>query len=331
MADNKVRYAAFCGKAYVPLQFQPWWLDAVCGVNGWNVALATDNSGEITGVLPYWLHRRWGLKIIQLPPWTTYAGPWLNYPQTLDFKVVSRLAFEKRVMTDLIRQLPAFVFFKQNFRPEIKNWLPFYWKGFRQTTRYTYIFDAINDLEKITEGFKNTLRSDLKKAEKLVQIRREDDSWEMVLELNKQSFQRKKLHPPNYAAQFKKLHMDLNHRKQSACFIAYDLVSGRPSAGLYLIFDTQQAAILLTGTEPAFKNQCAIYILILEALVFSAKHHLSLDFEGSMDEQIEHAFRAFGAELTPYFQVSKMKLTWPPYLILLLTASQLTTFHQALI
>ncbi|MBC7778444.1 MAG: GNAT family N-acetyltransferase [Phycisphaerae bacterium] len=296
-------YIQFCQKQYLPIHFQPWWLEAVCGPNGWKVALATDKSGEIIGVFPYYLARRWGLKVIQLPPLTTYGGPWLNYPQDFDFKEVSRLSFEKKIMAELIRQLPRTVFLKLNFRPEITNWLPFYWEGFRQTTRYTYIFEETNDLEKITAGFKNTLRSDLKKADQWTEMRRDDKAWETVFALNKLSFQRKNRRHPYASEVFKNLHEALQQRNQSACFVAFDKASGRPSAGLYLAFDQRQAAVLMTGTAPEFKSQCAVYGLFLEALRFCAEHALSLDFEGSMDENIEHAFRAFGARLVPYFQI----------------------------
>lgn len=277
----------------------------MCGPGAWQVALALDKSGEITGVLPYHFTRRWGLKVIQLPPLTTYAGPWLIYPQTPDFKDVSRLSFEKKVMTELIRQLPQTVFFRQNFIPEITNWLPFYWQKFRQTTRYTYRFDPIQDLEKIRAGFKNTLRSDLKKAGRLVNTARDDEAWETVFQLNQRSFQRKGRRQPYGFEVFKNLHNTLFERKQSAVFIARGKDSEAPSAGLYLVFDRQEASILLTGTAPEFKSQCAIYLLIWEALVLCSERSLRLDFEGSMDENIERAFRAFGATLVPYFQISR--------------------------
>ncbi len=299
-------YIRFCHKQYVPIHLQPWWLDAVCGSAGWQVVLATGNTGKITGALPYYIARRWGLKVIQLPPLTTYGGPWLHYPQEAGFKGVSRLSFEKKVMGELIQQLPRTVFFNLNFRPEITNWLPFYWEGFRQTTRYTYIFEVTNDLEKITTGFKNTLRSDLKKAEKWTETRRDDEAWETVFALNKLSFQRKKQRQGYPFEVLKTLHTALNQRNQSACFVAYDKTSGRPSAGLYLVFDERQASVLMTGTAPEFKNQGAVYSLFMEAIRFCSERSLSLDFEGSMDENIEHAFRAFGARLVPYSQVWKV-------------------------
>lgn len=306
MTDPKTRYSEFCQNGYVPLHLQPWWLDAVCGPEHWDVVLSADKRGRINGAFPYYTRRRWGIKGVQLPPLTTYGGAWLHYPQEADFKSVSRLSFEHKVMDALIAQLPRVLFLKLNFRPEISNWLPFYWKGFRQTTRYTYIFQDTTDLEKITAGFRNTLRSDLKKAAKRSEYHREDAAWEAVFAMNRRSFERKSLRQPYSFEVFEKLHHALQSRGQSVTFLARDRLSARPSAGLYLVFDERQASVLLTGTEPEFKNQGAIYLLFLEAIRFCAQRKISLDFEGSMDPKIERSFRAFGANLTPYFQVWRM-------------------------
>ena len=286
------------------MHLQPWWLDAVCGPERWDLALSRDHQDNILGAMPYYFAWRWGLKVIQLPPLTTYAGPWLQYPQSEGTKALNRPSFEKKVMADLIRQLPKTVFFKQNFRPEVTNWLPFYWEGFRQTTRYTYVFDPIANLEEITASFKNTLRSDLKKAALWTEIRRNDAAWATVFALNKLSFKRKKMNQPYTLKHFQALHKALSLRNQSACFVAYDRASGQPSAGLYLIFDQRQASVLLTGTDPAFKFQCGVYALLMESLRFCAQSGIGLDFEGSMDKGIEFAFRAFNAKQTPYFQVT---------------------------
>jgi hypothetical protein len=296
-------YRVFCQKHRLPLHFQAWWLDAVCGPDAWRAAVAKNRQGEIIGVLPYHFTRRWGIPVMQLPPLTTYAGPWLLYPQNPDFKTSRKSSYEQKVMAELIRQLPKRMFFKQNFRTEITNWLPFYWAGFRQTTRYTYIFEPNTDLEKITAGFKHPLRNNLKKAAHWAETYRDDDAWATLFALNKQSFLRKKRQTPHRLEIFQNLHFDLQKRGQSACFIARNRENGAPSAGLYLAFDDRQASVLLTGTQSDLKSRNAIYALVFEAIQFCAARSIGLDFEGSMDPGIERFFRSFGARLVPYFQV----------------------------
>lgn len=307
MTERKSRYREFCQNSYVPLHQQPWWLDAVCHPEGWDVALAFDGSGAVTGALPWFRKSRWGLWVVQQPPFTTYAGPVLRYPDEPNFKLQSRYSFEKKVCSALIQQLPRVAFFVQNFQPEISNWLPFYWENFKQTTRYTYVFDRMENMEMITAGMKNTLRSDLKKAAKATVWQQENDAWELVFALYNKSWQRKKASQPYSFDTFLRLHEALAARGQMICFIARDRSNGTPHAGLYAVFDERQASVLLTGVEPEYKSSCAIYGLFVEMIRWCGERNLSLDFEGSMQPEIEHVFRAFGARQQPYFQVWKAR------------------------
>lgn len=307
MSESKARYREFCKTEYAPLQFQPWWLDAVCGKNAWGAALCTDGGGRIVAVMPWFRAHRAGFEVLQLPPFSSYGGPWLQYPEEADFKRASRYSFEHKVMNDLINQLPSFDFFVQHFHPDIQNWLPFYWAGFRQTTRYTYVFDGIENMDDALAGMKNTVRTDLKKAEKVAAVSIEPDNWEPIFDLNRKSFNRKNRKHPYNKQIFKQLHQALHTRAQCLCLLARDRTDGRPHAGLYLAFDQKTASVILSGTDPAFKASCAVYLLFREALAFCAKHSLSLDLEGSMDPGIEHTFRSFGARQQPYFRITKAR------------------------
>ena len=306
MASDKERYTEFCRGVYVPLQLQPWWLDAVCGgPDQWSVALACDGADQIAGVLPYFLTRRRGLRVIQLPPFTAYAGPWLQYPKPLSLKGNSRYSFEHRMYKQLITQLPRVALFHQTFRPEIQNWLPFYWAGFHQTTRYTALLPDTADLSALYKGLKHTVRTDLKTAARATEVVRENDPA-LLFRLNGASFARKRLRQPYDRETFLRLDAALVERRQSAGFIARDRQTGAPHAGLYLAFDNRQASVLLAGFDPTLGRQSrALHGVYWEAICFCSERGLSLDFEGSMDAGIGRVFRAFGAQLTPYFRVWK--------------------------
>lgn len=307
MSGSKERYLEFCQQGYVPLQMQPWWLDAVCGAGRWSAAVASDGGGNITGVLPYWLTRRFGLPVIQLPPFTTYAGPWLRYPDTINpsIKRNSRYKFEHRVFAQLIGQLPRVAFFSQSFRPEVRQWLPFYWAGFRQTTRYTYMLPDTSDLDVLYNGLKNKLRTDLKKAGRATEVVLGNDP-ELLFRLNAQSFARKGQRPAYRMESFLRLHTALTLRGQSLQWIARDRQTGAPHATLYLVFDERQAAMLISGFDPVLGQRSqALHGLYWEAIRFCSERRLSLDFEGSMEPGIERTIRAFGGQMTPYLQVWK--------------------------
>lgn len=306
VSEHKARYIDFCRNHYIPLHLQPWWLDAVCPPNAWDVCLTESGKGIVAGVWPWFSQRKFGLKTVRMPWLSAYGGPWLFYPPGIRDNPYKRLEFEKKHLNALQKQLPHVAFFRQNLHPDIQNWLPLHWAGFRQTTRYTYIFEDLSDLEKTLAGFKNTLRSDLRKAERATTIAREDQNPALLFQLHTRSFGRQGKRPPYPASVFFALHAALQQRGHSAIWIARDRHSGAPYSGLCLAFDAQRASVLMTGSDPAFKTHCAVWGLFMEAMRFCSQQNLTLDFEGSMNRSIERGFRAFGAQLTPYHQIWKL-------------------------
>ncbi|MBK6932116.1 MAG: GNAT family N-acetyltransferase [Saprospirales bacterium] len=302
MPGSKERYTEFCQTTYVPLHLQPWWLDAVCQPGGWEAAYACNAHGA--GVLPYC---RRGLPLIQQPALTAYGGPWWHLAGGLP--PYKRLAIEHRLLAGLIVQLPRVFFFHQTFRPEIRNILPFYWAGFQQTVRYTYMLPATGNLAGLYAGLKNTLRTDLRHAEQGLELAPADDAG-IFFQLNKQSYARKGLRQPFTPEAFDRLHAALRLRGQAAGFVAVDRRSRIPQAGLFLAFDDRQASVLLAGLDPASRNPGALHSLYWQAIRFCSERGLALDFEGSMEPGIERVFRAFGGQLTPYFRVWRMGNKW---------------------
>jgi hypothetical protein len=174
-SKNKPTYANLCKAANLPLFHRPWYLDAACGPERWEVALAFDGGGEAVGAMPYYLTRYYGLRVVRMPPLAPRLGPWMVYPERLADSPGGRQIFEKQVLAELIGQLPRAVYFLQNCHYGFTNWLPFYWEGFRQTTRYSYILNDLSDLDRIYAGFTSALRNNIRKAAPEVEIARSDD------------------------------------------------------------------------------------------------------------------------------------------------------------
>jgi hypothetical protein len=298
-------YAKFCSSHYVPLHLQPHWLDTVCAEGTWGVALARNGEG-ITGAWPWYRCRRWGVvPVIQNAPLTSYAGPWLQYPVGPPLRPVSRYTFDKKTLTELAHQLPhQRAWLRQTCRPELTNWQPLHWLGYRQSTRYTYLLDTRCAVDLIFEGFKNTLRTHLRHAHEQVAATPTDDI-ETVYRIHNQSLVRRGAAVRHTFFHFKKLHDALRERGQCRAWLATDRRDTTPHAALYLVHDERQAGVLLTGTDPARKQSSAVYVLYEAAIRYCHERRLVLDFEGSMIESVEHTFRAFGGIQTPYFLVSK--------------------------
>jgi hypothetical protein len=304
MISFKAAYRLLCEQQSLPLQMQPWWLDAVCGEDNWNVALSFDGGGKINGALPYFLTRKIGLTVIQMPPFTTYAGPWMQLPDDPTMKLPRVYTLQKQILGDLAVQLPKVAFYSQNFYPDCTNWLPFYWKGFRQTTRYTYVLENLADLDAIYDHFKRTVRTDLKKAETQVEVFT-GDNVALFYELNAKSYQRQGRRIPYPAAKLFALDKALYSRERRQIYFAKDRQSGAVHAALYVAWDGRAAYSLLSGADADFKNSAAPHLLFWQAVQDAARKVHQFDFEGSMLEPVEHVLRSFGAVQKPYFRIFK--------------------------
>lgn len=297
--NNKEKYRAFCIKELgIPIFIKDWWLDAVCGKVGWDVAIV-EKGGEIVGCLPYCLRSRKGFKVIYLPKLTQTMGPFIKYPESQ--KCDTRLAYEKEIFSSLTDQLPEVAHFCQSFNYSITNWLPFYWKGFRQTTRYTYVIESLENLDSIWKNFSANLRKEIRKAEKLVVAKTSSD-LDSFYKLNKMTFDRQNLTIPysfDFIANLDNVCAANNCRR---IFFAFDS-QNRIHAAIYLIWDSNSAYYLMGGGDPELRNSQAASLLMWEAIKFSATVTKKFDFEGSMIESVERFCRSFGTVQKPYFQI----------------------------
>lgn len=287
----------------IPVFSKPWWLDAVAD-NNWDVALVT-SAGEIQASMPYVLTSKYGLKIIKQPPLTQNLGPWVR-PK--DEKHAKKIAREKDLYEQIIAQLPRYHIFRQNWHYSCTNWLPFYWNGFQQTTRYTYVINDISQLDKVFSEFDHSKRKNIKKAQKHVSV---------VFDISANEFY--KNHKMTLAKQgsnitysyniFKKIYDAAYSNEAGRTIAAYDR-DGNLHAALFIIFDDISAYDLISTIDPSYRKYGAASFLVQEAIRYSSLRVEKFDFEGSMIEPVERSFRRFGARQVPYHQVTKFNNRW---------------------
>ena len=285
----------------LPIFHQPWWLDIVCAASSWGYSISKTKSGKIKGILPYYRTGMLGMTFLRMPPLTPYLGPYIVYPDNPQ-KRHSIYSFEEKVMNDLISNLPDFIYFHQIFTYEIDNWLPFYKRGFRQTTRYTYIFENI-DLNTVYDGMNDRTRNKIRKAEKSITVS-EEGTINDFLKISATTFERQSMTVPYNVDMFIKLHSAIQEKRQGRIFFAKDN-SGHIGAALYLLWDGVSAYLWQLGAEVGFRNTGAVQLLIWNAVQEAHKRQLKFNFEGSMLPHIEPVFRAFGAERKPVHQIYK--------------------------
>ena len=301
MNANKIKYRLLCSEEpSIPVFSQAWWLDAVSG-DAWDVVLL-ESDGCILASLPFVTRERFGLKIIGQPILTPNLGPWLKQSSARNAR---RLGQEKNILQALYNLLPPYAQYNQNWYCERYNWLPLYWMGYQQSTRYTYRLESLNDLQSIWDGFDTNIRTDIRKAENKLSVQvRTDLPIENFLELNKKVFSRQSMGVPYSEELIFAIHRAATAQKSCRLFIAID-EEGQHHAGVYIIWDSNSAYYLLGGGDPALRNSGATSLCMWHAIQFASSVTKKFDFEGSMIEPIERFFRGFGATQAPYFVISK--------------------------
>lgn len=296
----KDSYRTLCSsEPSIPLFSQAWWLDAVAG-DSWDVALI-EKGGEIVASMPYLISERYGFKVISQPSLTQTQGPWLRHTNA---KYAKRLSREKDMMEALIDQLPKYHHFAQNWDHSQTNWLPFYWKGFSQTTRYTYRIEQLDNSDEIWAGLQQNVRTDIKKAANRENLRiRGDLPLSDFYALNVMVFQRQGKKIPYSEAFVERIDKAAAARSCRKVFIAED-DQGRHHAAVYLVWDKNSAYYLMGGGNPELRNSGATSLCMWEAIKFASTVTDAFDFEGSMLEPVERFFRSFGAVQTPYHSIS---------------------------
>ena len=297
---NKEKYYCFCDKERtIPIFSHAWWLDAVCG-DVWDVCLI-EKGGKIYATMPYRIKKRYGFTLLDQPPLTQNLGPWIA-PSTAKYSKI--LGQRKDLMEALISQLPKHHHFSQNWHYSLTNWTPFYWKGFKQTTYYTYIFDDLSNKDLIWSEMKENIRTDIRKAQKLGLSVYTDLSIEDFISLNNKTFERQNI-ASSYSEYFLKNLLKIAiSRNQCRWFISQDKKK-KNHAGVLIVWDENSAYYLLGGSDPNLRNSGAMSLCMWEAIKFASTIVKKFDFEGSMIESVERYFRAFGAVQKPYFHITK--------------------------
>jgi lipid II:glycine glycyltransferase (peptidoglycan interpeptide bridge formation enzyme) len=277
---------------------ESWWLDAVAP-NTWD-AVEIDKDGEVIARLPYVVKNKMGLTLLTMPKLTPLLGPWL---QESTAKYSKQLAQEKDLYGALIEKLPSYDYLVLNFHYSMTSWLPFYWHGFKQTTRYSYVLENIQDLDLVWAGFQENIRREIRKAQKKVIVRKDLDV-NKFLDINLLTFQRQGKNLPYSRELVQNLDAACDRHQARQMFFAED-PQGRIHAAIYIVWDRNSAYYLMGGGDPELRNSGATSLLMWEAIKFAATVTKKFDFEGSIVEPIERFFRAFGGRQIPYFQVSK--------------------------
>jgi hypothetical protein len=302
---DKEYYGLYCQKNDVLIFNEPWWLDAVCGKEGWDaIVIGKDKKNFPEAVFPYSVRSFGAGKVVKMPLLTPYfMNPVIYNPGV---KQYGRLSAERNSQKLLIAELEKLGLsqFKAYFHYDYINWLPFYWNQYSQSIRYTYVLEGINDLTRTWEQvISGSVKTSVRKAEKMLSVHKVEDP-EVMYGLIAKTFERQQMATPYDLSFFINLDRALAERRRRQILVAKDS-TGAVHAGVYLVWDKHSAYYLAGGADPAFRDSGAKTLVLWEAIKSSAEFVDRFDFEGSMVENIEHFFSTFGARQKLIFSISK--------------------------
>ena len=159
---------------------EPWWLDAVAP-GSWS-EVSIEKEGQTVARWPFVVRKRFGAIFVTDAPGAKLLGPWIRPPEG---KYATRLGREQQLLDELADRLPPYAILKQNFHYDRTDWLPLYWRGFRQTTRYSYRLPDLSDLDTVWGGMRENIRREIRKAGKRLAIDRDAGVETLAAQLDK--------------------------------------------------------------------------------------------------------------------------------------------------
>jgi hypothetical protein len=269
-----------------------WWLDAVTG-GAWRLH-SVQEQGEIVAAWPT-VPRETRLG-------TVHAGarltPFLGPLFAPDDDPARRRSLQVRCLCLRVEALEPFAHLEARCNPAFDYWAPLSWRGFSQTTLYTWRLADLGDLDAVLAGIKGNVRGDIRKAERQgVEVG--EGTLAEFLAVQGKTAEQKGFGGGSGNPVLERIDAAAGPRGARTILVAGG-ADGLVHAGAYLVHDDRFTYYLAGGSDPALRTSGAGSLVVWAAIQAAAERGLGFDFEGSMIAGVEKFFRAFGGEPAPY-------------------------------
>ena len=269
---------------------QPWWLDAVCGHNNWDVILYK-NKSEIIAFYTYFKKKKFCLNLATVPYLSLLNGPYIH-DKNISINKIHDIQYY------FINSIRDKSFININTDENLVNLLPYIWDGYTQTSRISYSIDLTRHISFIYENLGRNIKYDIDKSKNKfnnrVTYNIDINEFYEILYL---SYKSKGI---VYHHSFELICNILKSSAQNNSLITVGITneSGKLICANVLIISGNRAYYLIGASMPSFKHQGISSHCMWESIIASKCLCSIFDFEGSMIQGIEKYFRSFGS--TPY-------------------------------
>jgi hypothetical protein len=277
-----------------------WWLKATTN-NDFKICICEGDGEIFAGMpLPYY-----STKHIRMPILTQSVG--MLFLDKKDIKIQKKLTNQKE-HTNLI-----YDFVKDNmnnfdlsFHYNYNFWSPFYWLGFKQTTKYTYIinyenFQAQHHFSSFSKGHKWLLNKVEKNSDLQVE---EFTDLEIFYQEAQKTYKRKGLSIGYSFFQLQAIDSELVKHDARKMFKISDNL-GNIHAVNYYLFDQNEVYYWLGASDEQYRNIGGHTYIIWHAIKYFSDKTKRFNFGGSMIEEVDKNFRNFGSTPMPYYTIYK--------------------------
>lgn len=300
---RKKEYENFCKENYVQIYSKPWWMDVICGSENWDVWLYKKGD-VIQAAMPYYMETRGDYHYITKAIFTQTNGIIFAIEKSVKEAVIA----EKQ--DRIIREACEFIkntgvdVYEQQYPYSFENWQPFYWEGYTNFLRYTYVIENTWDTEHWMGNMTSKMRNHIKKGCNYLSCDENITVEQFYIEHVKIFEKQDKKNP--FSLEFwEKFYLECKKHNCCKMMCARD-IDGHIAAIVFLVWDEESVYQLLGGYMPEYSSLQGFPFLIYQGILFAGSLKLKYDFEGSMVPQLARSYREYGGKAKPYFRIRKI-------------------------
>lgn len=280
---------------------QPWWLDAVAP-GEWE-SIEVREKDQLVARWPLVKKKQLRIRLYGMPSCTQTLGPWILCNLSNNVKALTK---KKELYEALLKQIPS----GRNFDVVLDNsanyFLPFRWAGFRVEPRLSYRFPDLTDLDMIFKGIKDSRKTVIKNAAKILTVKEETDI-DIIIDQQKKTFERQGRRLPMSEETIRKIDDACKEHDARFMLVASD-EKGNIHGASYFVYDSNICYYIMSGADPQYRNSGAGSLLIWEGIKKAAQVSKAFDFEGSNIKDVEVNFRTFGAPFIVNYRIYKLNI-----------------------